>query len=1009
MVTQTRSAGDSRGSIWHRWDPHIHTPGTILHDQYGGTGAWQSFLGKVESSQPPIRALGITDYLSIDQYEEVLQQKRSGRIQNIGLIFPNVEMRFGIETAKGSAVNVHLLFSPDDQDHVDQIKRFLERLEFRYLDESYRCCRADLIRLGRKHQPQAKTEQVALSVGVNQFKVSFDQLQEEWGKSNWVRRNCLVAVAAGDRDGTSGLRDPSDSFAALRKSIEAFAHIIFSANPSQIEFWLGRRSATIADLESKWGGMKPCLHGSDAHSGERVGAPDGERLCWIKGDLTFESLRQACMEPEGRVHIGTQPPRESLASHTVQALRVSNASWMTPSEVPLNPGLVAVIGARGSGKTALTDLIAVGGFAFGARLNPKSFVVRAQEYLGHSRAELAWEHGLVTGNDLQHAHGDDLLDTPQVQYLSQQFVDDLCSSEGLADSLVEEIERVIFNAHPVDERQGASSFKDLYSLRSAAAIEKRARHEQELEVVSRTLAQERQLKQSLAALQKQRAEIAKQIEQDQKDRKGLVGKGQEARARRHEELVLALEARRRAHDIAQNRLRALRALKEDVADIRSRRVPGWLAELKEDRSDAGLKQIEWDQFKLDFVGDVDLILQDHIRKAEAECKRIAGATPQEAGSNALADPNAPLVADDANLSELTVALLQREVTRLGKLIGIDAQNAKRFTALSEKIAKASKALEKVDAQVARANSADKRIQVLVQRRRDAYAGVFTAIVDLESELQDLYAPLAKHLSDSAGSLGQLGFSVKRQIEIEQWAAAGEELLDLRKNGPFKGRGALLDAAKATLLAPWQSGSPADVSAAMVEFIKENESRLKEHKPEAADNREWTLSVVQWLHSTNHITIAYGLQYDGVDIERLSPGTRGIVLLLLYLAIDEEDDRPLILDQPEENLDPQSIFDELVGKFRGAKKRRQIVIVTHNANLVVNTDADQVIVALSGHHRPGGLPQITYESGGMENPRIREHVCNILEGGERAFRARAKRLRLGIDEPSVQQVAVPGSR
>jgi ABC-type Mn2+/Zn2+ transport system ATPase subunit len=136
-----------------------------------------------------------------------------------------------------------------------------------------------------------------------------------------------------------------------------------------------------------------------------------------------------------------------------------------------------------------------------------------------------------------------------------------------------------------------------------------------------------------------------------------------------------------------------------------------------------------------------------------------------------------------------------------------------------------------------------------------------------------------------------------------------------------------------------------------------------------------------------------LQYDGVEIERLSPGTRGIVLLLLYLAIDDEDDRPLIIDQPEENLDPQSVFDELVPVFREAKKRRQIIIVTHNANLVVNTDVDQVIVARCGPHRPGQLPEISYESGGLENREIRAAICAILEGGERAFRERAKRLRV----------------
>ena len=135
--------------------------------------------------------------------------------------------------------------------------------------------------------------------------------------------------------------------------------------------------------------------------------------------------------------------------------------------------------------------------------------------------------------------------------------------------------------------------------------------------------------------------------------------------------------------------------------------------------------------------------------------------------------------------------------------------------------------------------------------------------------------------------------------------------------------------------------------------------------------------------------------DGVPIERLSPGTRGIVLLLLYLAVDAQDDRPLIVDQPEENLDPQSIYDELVVEFQRAKLRRQVIIVTHNANLVVNTDADQVIVARCGSHEPGSLPQISYSSGGLEEPAIREMVCAILEGGKRAFQERAKRLRVAV--------------
>ena len=87
--------------------------------------------------------------------------------------------------------------------------------------------------------------------------------------------------------------------------------------------------------------------------------------------------------------------------------------------------------------------------------------------------------------------------------------------------------------------------------------------------------------------------------------------------------------------------------------------------------------------------------------------------------------------------------------------------------------------------------------------------------------------------------------------------------------------------------------------------------------------------------------------------------------------------------------------QLVDLFIAAKSKRQVIMVTHNANLVINTDADQVIVAEVGHHEQGNLPEITYRSGGLENAEIRKSVCDILEGGERAFKERARRLRVRL--------------
>jgi predicted ATPase len=200
------------------------------------------------------------------------------------------------------------------------------------------------------------------------------------------------------------------------------------------------------------------------------------------------------------------------------------------------------------------------------------------------------------------------------------------------------------------------------------------------------------------------------------------------------------------------------------------------------------------------------------------------------------------------------------------------------------------------------------------------------------------------------------------------------------------------------LSAWQEGTAAEVANVMETFRTDNHDSLLEQS--AVDRasegyQEWVIDLGRWLYSTDHIRVHYSIEYEGTSITQLSPGTRGIVLLLLYLALDLEDSRPLIIDQPEENLDPKSVFTELLGLFREARRRRQVIIVTHNANLVVNTDVDQVIVASCTKPARGAPPQFHYLSGGLENPAIRSEVCEILEGGEAAFKQRAQRLRMTL--------------
>lgn len=150
------------------------------------------------------------------------------------------------------------------------------------------------------------------------------------------------------------------------------------------------------------------------------------------------------------------------------------------------------------------------------------------------------------------------------------------------------------------------------------------------------------------------------------------------------------------------------------------------------------------------------------------------------------------------------------------------------------------------------------------------------------------------------------------------------------------------------------------------------------------------------YSTDHINTSYRILYGGTELEYLSLGTRGIALLVLYLLMDEDDRRPLIIDQPDENLDNASIYMQLVPYIRKAKEKRQIILVTHNPNLVVATDAEQIIVAYAERPTTQSYPRITYLSGSLEHSQsddllgARQAVCILLEGGKEAFKAREGR-------------------
>lgn len=989
------STSSSRGSVWRRWDPHVHLPGTLFNDQFGNLGIPEA-LDILASRTPSIEAIGITDYFTTASYRRAAEAAAEGAGEGITLIFPNVEMRFATATRKEVAVNVHLLCAPED---VEGLERFLARLTFPFRDQVFRCDDMDLRRLGRLESGESTLpDDAALRAGATLFKIDFSQLKEAFDNDAWARDHILVAVPGSNNDGTAGLQSHDGAFKALRQSIERFAHIIFSGHPKQREFWSGQGVLSEREIVERYKGKKLCIHGSDAHDPDRLGMPADDRRCWLKGAPSFETLKMACLAPETRSHIGPTDPLDGYQHGRIANVSVTGNSWFRESGLAINPGLVAVIGARGSGKTALADLIAVGAGSDEPFNNPASFIRRAGGLLHGLTSELHWTDGQRTSSTISPQRTADPFQLRGVRYLSQQFVEQLCAADGVSDELLNEIERVVFASLPPGDRQGASDFRELLAIRLQAA---KSRQEDELDTIaefSDRISSEAILHRSVQAKENELGRLRREVEELEKQVTTLTKQADPTRSQRLQLVTEVLEARDRQLQAVIRRRTNLEALRSAATSASSRVFPRLLQRLKTDHPDSGLTDEQWAAFRPRFSGDVDRILSSQLGEVQARQAAIAGPSGLHQSKVNLDD------LDVEGLRGQTVVVLEAERARLGKLVGLDATRAADLQKVHLRVAEARAQIERLEGALQHAAGAPERRAALQAERSAHYAAYFDALIEEENQLRELYAPLADKLAGFGTSAAKLQLSVKRKVDVHRWAEDGEDLLDLRTTGTFRGTGEMERHAAEELLEAWAAGDGAQAAQAIVEFSAKHTPDFQAQRkiPREGDSeaayQQWHRDFSRWLYGLGHISISYTLNYGPLSIERLSPGSRGIVLLLLYLAVDRSELDPLIIDQPEENLDPESVYQELVSLFREASRRRQIIMVTHNANLVVNTDVDQVIVAHCESFAENQLPPIQYLTGGLEDPEVRQAVCDVLEGGADAFRERARRLRIPVEGP-----------
>lgn len=993
-----------RGAEWRRWDLHIHTPASQLGASFPGV-TWDSYVDNLEkaANDHKIAVIGVTDYMSINGYEILLgiQKDPAKSLLNSTILIPNIEFRCSPQTKEGNALNIHLLVDVTEIDHVEKIKKSLRNLRITYKGQSYGCIRDELIEFA-KAQGSTLEDDAAYKFGVEQFKPSYTEIFSWLDGDGWLKAHSVVGIANG-KDGISGL--PLDSFAATRDELLCRSHFVFSGNPADRLHYLGLKDGhSVSDIKRQYNSLKPCLHGSDAHSLEKLFEPDKQRYCWIKADPTFLGLLQAIKEPADRVFVGELPEKLRVVAEnrpffidSVEVQKNEGSSipenWLAGCRVLLNHDLVAIIGNKGSGKSALADVIALLGnsqqkdhFSFlqKNRFRGKSgFGDPAKQFTG----TIKWLDNSGDARKLSDDPPDNKVQL--VRYIPQGHFEDLCNDHitGRSGAFEKELRAVIFDYAGGSLRLGALDFDQLIEQQEIGYRDQLGEYRKDLtrlnlEIENIETQRQPQVKLMLMELLVLKK---KQIEEHNSDtiKPVVVPKPSEQLSGEQQQVANSLEGISGKLKILEDeslanvgaqatfaaKSKAIQTVRERLRTL-EKQYKQFQEDTAKDLEVMGVKLHELATLSID-QQILDGVTAKVIEGQQALVEKIsqneqAKQTLHDEQSGLKTKLNAPQL-----LYQKSLKAIELWNEKLRELIGApDAPET--LKGIENRIAQLDELPALLESKLAQRRNLAGDIFDILNTQRKAREDLFKPVQDLiqgSNLIKDEYKlQFQATLGGSSDALSSALFALIKQTSGEfrgddEGPAVVKrlsELFDLNQRADVLRFIDELD----TKIHAAASGSKAD-SIGITSILKKDRSAS---------------SVYDLLYGLSYLEPRYSLLFQETKIEQLSPGQRGALLLIFYLLVDKGR-YPIILDQPEENLDNETVVSLLVPVLSEAKKKRQIVMVTHNPNLAVVCDAEQVIY--SSFDRKNAS-KIEYVSGSIENPIINSHVVNVLEGTKPAF-------------------------
>lgn len=974
------------GSVWRRWDLHLHAPGTKLSSGFGASddASMKSYVEKLEESE--VQVFGITDYFSFDTYVAVAQAYQAAFPDGNKLFIPNIEFRLTETISKDARhVHAHVLIDPNAATET-KLKTLLSDVPTHITRDGGRVRCSEL-------STKADFEQA--TVGIVDLRNAL--------KAVFPDRTSYIIVLAANNDGLKGVDTKSPRSLSISDELDKASDAFFGSSRNS-EYFLGPDRYEDGTRSEP----KPVFSGSDAHSFEDLarlsGDEAGYEATWIKADLTFRGLRQTLFEPQGRVHIGERPTvlgrLDQDATRFIAELRIGhtpgysggNGSWFQDVVIPFNPELTAIIGNKGSGKSAVADILGLLGeswqFEHFSFLTDKSQnrKFRQKGYAENFVGTLTWASSAKSEKRLD--ADVDLRKPEVVKYLPQNYFESL-TNEIEVKAFRDEIEEVVFSHVEESDRMGKSTFSELEDLKTAqsksdiSALKVRLR-ELNIEIVELEGQADPATKEALVGQLKQRQEELRVLEaskpqevakpegetDEQKavsDQIGKVRADQASLEARGKEAVERLSKHKT--DLVE-----LGDIKETVAGLSS-------------RIDATKEELRASCKRFDL--DVDTIITHRIDTSTIDAK--LGAVSAEI--KALEADNKLSVTDETDIKALVSIpdlraahqFLSEELKALQDTLSAPQRRYQRYVqTMSELATKMADVLGEDDnPKPGTIKYIEGRIRYieddLTAKLDSKYADrdeIASSIFDAKQKVRGFYESLKSSVEERLETVRSDEFDVTIDASFVPAHEFPEQFFDLvnqASSGPFRGA-----SQGATALETRMAETDWNEVDSVLAFAKGiiDAIRTEDVGKQVKDTKK----LYDLLFSFEYFDARYELRLGGKNLNQLSPGEKGLLLLIFYLHLDKEK-TPLIIDQPEDNLDNDSIFSVLAKCIRQAKKSRQVILVTHNPNLAVGADAEQILfVSLDkvANYR------FSYESGSIENPRINDVIVKILEGSRPAF-------------------------